>query len=166
MIKAGFAGSGFAASFHHESILASGLPYIEPHGVYSRTPANREKFAADRQLQVYTSLEEMLDNVDVVHLCMPASLHEYAAVEALKRNVHIIHEKPFTGYFGPGGDDFAGNTFSKEIMKREALASAGRIIEAERQSEANITTLKTGYLLLWCKKKPRYCVKQRARSYG
>lgn len=148
MIRAGFAGSGFAAGFHHESILQSGLPFIQPHGVYSKTKWHREKFAADRGLTAYDSLEALLENVDVVHVCVPAALHESVAVAAFQRNVHVILEKPFTGYFGPtdtegrGSEtthgEFRGNEFSKDVMKQGALAGAARIVEAEAASEADL----------------------------
>ena len=138
MIRAGIAGSGFAASFHYDSIKQSGLAFIEPRGVYSKTRERCTEFAEERGIKAYASLEAMLDDIDVLHLCVPAAAHEYASVAALKRDVHVIHEKPFTGYFGTGEPDFAGNSFSKEVMKREALASAGRIMEAERKSRANI----------------------------
>ena len=125
MIKAGFAGSGFAAGFHYESIQSSGLSFVEPHGVFSKTPENRNRFADQRGLTAYDSLESLLDNVDVVHVCVPAALHETVAIKALERNVHLILEKPFTGYFGPadgpGAGEFRGNEFPKEEMKRGAL---------------------------------------------
>ena len=139
MIKAGIAGAGFAASFHYESIQQASVPGIQPWGVYSKTKEHREAFAHERGLKAYDSMESMLDEVDVVHLCIPAAMHEYVAVEALKRNVHVIHEKPFTGYFGPSGNEaFAGNEFPKAKMKAAALASAKRIIDAENTSCANI----------------------------
>lgn len=155
MIRAGFAGSGFAAGFHYESILQSGLSFVEPHGVYSKTPSHRERFAAERNLIAYDTLEALLDNVDVVHACVPAALHETVAVQALSRDVHLILEKPFTGYFGPDGTgdneaagsiappteparEFRGNEFPKEVMKKGALASARRIVEAESTSNADI----------------------------
>ncbi len=44
----------------------------------------------------YTSLEEMLDKekIDVVHICTPHYLHVPMAIEALKRNVNVLMEKP------------------------------------------------------------------------
>lgn len=138
-IRAGYAGSGFAATFHHESVLQSGLSYIDPIGVFSKTPEHRGKFASEHGVKAFDTLEGLLDEIDVVHVCVPAAVHERVAVEALKRNVHVILEKPFTGYFGPAGDgSFKGNEFSKETMREGALASARRIVEAEQASDAHI----------------------------
>ena len=138
-IRCGFAGSGFAADFHYDSVLQSGLPWIVPVAVYSRTKEHRDAFAEARDLASCDSIEALLDAVDVVHVCVPSVLHEEVAVAALERGVHVILEKPFTGYFGPtGDDDFKGNEFSKQTMRTEALASATRIVEAEKRSTAHL----------------------------
>lgn len=139
MIKAGFAGSGFASTFHYESLLQTGNSAIEPVGVFSLTKAHRERFAAGHGLIAYDSVEALLDDVDVLHVCVPPVLHEQLTVAALRRNVHVILEKPFTGYFGPPGDaSFDARSFASETMKQEALASASRMLEAEKQSTASI----------------------------
>ena len=138
MIRAGIAGAGFAAGFHYDSLLQCGVAEIEPRAIYSRTKAHREEFAKSRGLLACDSLEALLDSIDVVHVCVPSVLHEQVATMALERGVHVILEKPFTGYFGPENEEFAGNTFSKETMKREALASARRIVEAEKKSSARL----------------------------
>jgi predicted dehydrogenase len=138
-IRAGFAGSGFAAGFHYDSLRQSGISGVEPVAVYSRTKERCEAFAAERELSVCGSIDELLDSIDVVHVCVPSVLHEVVAVAALERGVHVILEKPFTGYFGPKGDEsFRGNEFSKATMRTEALASAKRIVEAESRSSAHL----------------------------
>ena len=38
-----------------------------------------------------------------------------AGCPALRRGKHVMIEKPFTGYYGPGTPDFRGNAFSKEV---------------------------------------------------
>jgi predicted dehydrogenase len=138
-IRVGFAGAGFAAGFHFESLGQVKLPGILPHGVYSRTKEKTERFARGRGLRVYDSLEGLLDNVDVVHVCVPAAAHEEVTVKALDRNVQVILEKPFTGYFGPAGDaSFRGNAFPKETMRAEVLRSIARMQEAESRSTGRI----------------------------
>ncbi|MBT3272912.1 MAG: Gfo/Idh/MocA family oxidoreductase, partial [Spirochaetales bacterium] len=66
-IRVGIAGSGFAASFHYESIMQSGLPDIKIQGVYSKTFENREGFAKDREIKAYGSMSDMLEDINVVH---------------------------------------------------------------------------------------------------
>jgi predicted dehydrogenase len=136
-LRAGFAGSGFAARFHFDSL--TGLALARPAGVWSARPESREKFAKERGVEAYPSLEALLDNVDAVHVCVPPALHETVTVAALKRSVHAIVEKPFTGAFGPPDDPaFRGNRASKEPMREAALASARRMLDAEAGSRARI----------------------------
>ena len=138
-MKVGFAGAGFASAFHFDSLVAGAPGVAEPVGVYSPRPESRERFAREHGLQAFDSLDALLASVEVVHVCAPASHHEAITLAALKRGVHVILEKPFTGYFGPSGDEgFRGNTFPKATMRVEALASAARIVEAEAASSARV----------------------------
>jgi predicted dehydrogenase len=138
-LRVGFAGAGFAAQFHLDSLLQSGVPGVKPVGVHSQRPESRSAFAKKHGLKAYDSLEALLDNVDAVHVCVPPALHEPVAVAALKRNVHAIVEKPFTGYFGPpDGKDFWGSSFPKQTMLDGALASARRMLEAEKAGKGRI----------------------------
>lgn len=142
-IRCGFAGSGFAAGFHYDSLLQTGLSGVVPAAVYSQTPEHRDAFAKERGLTSCGSIEELLDAIDVIHVCVPSVLHEEVTVAALERGVHVILEKPFTGYFGPadgeaGDKEFRGSEFSKATMRTEALASAKRIVEAEAASAAHL----------------------------
>lgn len=136
-MKTGFVGAGFAAAFHYESLMDG--RFSEPVGVFSKSPESRERFAAARGLRAFDTLETLLAEVDVVHICVPAALHEEISVRALEKNVNVILEKPFTGYFGPEGEpEFRGNTFPKEIMRTGAVASAHRILDAEKRSNATL----------------------------
>ncbi len=133
-IRVGIVGARFAARFHWEGYRrVYGVP-VEVAGVTSKSAESRETFARERGVRAFATFEELCDAVDVVDLCTPGSTHEPLAVQALERGKHVIVEKPFTGYYGPGTDDFRGNTFSKEVMLREAMASCERILEAARAS--------------------------------
>jgi predicted dehydrogenase len=135
-LRAGFAGAGFAARFHCDSL--AGVPNVRPAGVWSARAESREKFAKERGICAYASLDALLGSVDVVHVCVPPALHEIVTVAAL-RGVHVIVEKPFTGAFGPSDDpSFRGDAASKEPMREEALASARRMLEAEAGSRGRI----------------------------
>jgi predicted dehydrogenase len=135
-IRVGLAGSRFAAEFHingHRSVR--GLP-VEVAGVYSPTPSSRSAFAAKHGVREFSSLEEMIAGVDVVDICAPGRFHEECAVAAAEAGKHVIVEKPFTGYFGPPGQDdsWRGDTFDKSVMLKEATASALRITKAAEKS--------------------------------
>src|SRR4029077_7252295 len=101
-------------------------------GVTSTTAQARDAFAHDRGIRSFETFEGLCEAVDVVDLCTPGSSHEGLAVQALQWGKHVIIEKPFTGYYGPGIDAFRGNTFAKEQMLQEAMASCDRILAASR----------------------------------
>ena len=137
-VRVGIVGAKFAARFHYEGLRrVYGVP-VEIVGATSRTKETAESFARERGLKAFATFEELCDACDVVDLCSPGNTHEPLAVEALRRGKHVIIEKPFTGYYGPGTEDFRGNTFSKEIMLREAMASCDRILAAARESGKKI----------------------------
>src|SRR6266404_624526 len=142
-VRVGIAGSGFAARFHYAAFCkvhggkVPGLA-VEVAGVWSPNEANRRKFATERGISEFASFEALCDAVDVVTACVPGSVHEPICVEALKRGRHVIVEKPFTGYYGDGSHGFRGESFSKDIMYSEALASADRLVDAEKVSGKQI----------------------------
>ena len=130
-IRVGIVGSRYAAEFHYEAYQrVTGLD-VNVVGVTSVTGENREKFAKERGIKAFRSLDEMLPEVDVVDVCTPGYAHEPVAIAAFEAEKHVVVEKPFTGYYGPPGNtSFKGNNFSKEKMLEEAVASARRIISA------------------------------------
>jgi len=140
-IRVGIVGARFAARFHWEGYRrVYGVP-LKVTGITSKSAESREAFARDHGIAAFASLDELCDASDVIDICAPGSSHEPLAVHALGRGKHVVIEKPFTGYYGPGaaaGDDFRGNTFPKEIMLREALASCDRILAAARQAGKKI----------------------------
>ena len=137
-IRVGIVGARFAARFHLEGYRrVTGVP-VEVVGVTSQTPESREAFARANGIKAFASLEELAGAVDVVDICAPGSAHEPLAVTALRAGKDVVIEKPFTGYYGPGREDFRGNAFSKEVMLREALASCDRMLAAARDAGKRI----------------------------
>jgi predicted dehydrogenase len=137
-IRVGIVGAGFAARFHCEEYQrVYGVP-VEVVGVTSKSAESREAFARAHGTKAYATVGELCEVTDVIDVCTPSASHEPIALEALKRGNHVVIEKPFTGYFGPEKDDFRGNTFSKEVMLREAAASADRMLETARKSQRRI----------------------------
>ena len=137
-LKAGLVGSGFSARFHCEALERVYGMECTVAGVYSPTREKREKFASKRGLTAFNTIEDLIEAVDVVHICTPPSTHEPLACKALAAGRHVIIEKPFTGYFGDGDDSFDGRSFDRETGLQRALESVGRIREAERHSSARV----------------------------
>ncbi|MGA2611788.1 MAG: Gfo/Idh/MocA family oxidoreductase, partial [Terriglobia bacterium] len=137
-IRIGIVGARFAARFHWEGYQrVYGTP-VQVVGVTSQSAESREAFARQHGIKAFASFEELCEAVEVVDLCTPGSTHEPFAVQALRRGKHVVIEKPFTGYYGPGTPDFRGDAFSKEVMLREAMASCDRILAAAQDSGRRI----------------------------
>ena len=133
-VRVGLVGSRFAARFHLQGIRrVYGVP-VDVVGVTSKTAEAREAFAQEQGIRAFATFEELCAAVDLVDLCTPPSSHEQLAIQALELGKHVIIEKPLTGYFGTGAEDFHGRSFSKETMLREASASCARIVAAAKAS--------------------------------
>jgi predicted dehydrogenase len=133
-IRVGIVGTQFAARFHWEGLSrVYGVP-VEVVGVTSKTADSRDRFARNKGIRSFATFEELCDAVDLMDICSPPSSHEPLAVRALNRGKHVIVEKPFTGYYGADVSEFRGNTFPKEQMLREAVASCNRILAAAQES--------------------------------
>jgi len=134
LIRLGLVGARFAAEFHWQGIRrVYGVP-VEIVGVWSQTPEARERFAREKSIRAFSSLDELCAAVNVVDLCTPPSSHEELAIRALNLGRHVIVEKPLTGYYGEGREGFRGNSCPREPMLGEAMASCDRILAAAKSS--------------------------------
>lgn len=133
-------GAGFAARLHCEAYKRVYGVDVEIVGATSKPRKTSEQLAVEQGIRAFESLEAMLPEVDVVDICTPPCTHERMAVAALKARKNVIVEKPFTGFFGPSAakEDFRGDRYPKKKMMEGALASARRILDAERQSRKRV----------------------------
>ena len=137
-VRTGIVGSGFSATFHFEAISKIYGTDVEVVGVHSTDTQSGRAYAGARDIQFFESLDALLDAVDIVHVCVPPMAHEPVSVQALARDKHVICEKPLTGYFGDGSDDFHWDRCDKQVALETALASVDRIIAAEAHSGARL----------------------------
>ena len=138
LIKSGIIGSGFAARFHFDAIQKVFSTIVEVVGVYSLNPENSKRFAVEKGIISYEDVEKLIEQCDIVHICTPPVTHEPIAVQVLKQDKDIIIEKPLTGYFGNGEEDFSGDTFSREEGLKQALESVKRLLNAENDSKGSL----------------------------
>lgn len=105
-VRIGLCGSGFAAELHAEA-------YRRVYGfepcltALASTSEKAEAFAQRYGIErCYRSVEEMLkkEELDAVDICTPPNLHASMVEQALAGGVHVICEKPLTGWFA-GQDD-------------------------------------------------------------
>ena len=137
-VRCGIVGAGFSASFHFEAIRKVYGTNIEVKGVFSTDTKQAQDYAQNRNITAYDSLEVLIDDVDVIHVCTPPVVHEPIAIAALERDKFAIVEKPLTGYFGDGSDDFHGDKFPKQDALDFSLASIERMLAAEAKSKGRI----------------------------
>jgi predicted dehydrogenase len=137
-VRTGIVGSGFSATFHFEALRKVYGTNVEVVGVYSKDQESGAAYAAERGIRAFESLESLLDEVEVIHVCTPPVAHEPVSVAGLERDKFVICEKPLTGYFGDGSDDFHGDRFAKQDALDAALASVDRILEAEAGSKGRL----------------------------
>jgi len=137
-VRTGIVGAGFSASFHFEAIRKVYGTDVDVRGVFAIDAAQGAQYAEKRGIKAFESLDAMLDEVDVVHVCTTATSHEEVAVAALKRDCFAIVEKPLTGYFGDGTDEFNGDTCDKTVAQAQALESVRRMLAAEAASKGRI----------------------------
>jgi len=136
-------GARFAASLHLANYGRAGGPPVVVRGVASRDPSTAKAFAERHGLAVaYETFEAVLadEQVEIVDLCVPNRLHEPLAIEALSAGKHVVVEKPLTAYCGPAGSEGKCGLFYEdaERMYEQALASADRMLQAERDSGRRI----------------------------
>lgn len=139
VLKAGFAGSGFAAAFHYAALMHVFSVKVEVAGVFSVATDEAVKFAAERDnMTVFGSLDELVDASDVIHVCVPPAFHESIVLAALAKDKDVIVEKPFTGYFGDGTASFRGESFSRKDGLDKSVESVKRMLAAEAASKGRI----------------------------
>jgi predicted dehydrogenase len=138
-LRVGMVGSGNAAVFHYASYQrVTGVP-VSVVGITALDLDQCREFARMRNIRPFETLSEMLPEVDVIDNCTPGYAHEPVSIAAFEAGKHVIVEKPFTGYYGPAGDDaFQGNRYPKTVMLEEAVASASRVIAAALRSKKKL----------------------------
>jgi predicted dehydrogenase len=137
-VRAGIVGAGFAARFHFDALQRVAAADVQVEGVYDTATAAAEAYAQPRGLRACPTLDDLLDRVDVLHICTPPVSHEPLVVAALERHKFALVEKPLTGYFGDGSATFNGDRFPREQGLAAALLSLERMLSAEAKSKGRI----------------------------
>lgn len=131
-LRIGLAGAGYAANFHFNSFQAIGVASAEVTAVTSLRPESRGKFATEHGLKAYDSMEDMLEQIDIIDIVSPPYAHDETIIKAAEMGKHIICEKPLTGYFGPvdADESFRGYDAPKKPMLDAVTGSLVSIREA------------------------------------
>ena len=90
-MKVGIVGVGFMGTTHAAGWAETPATVV---GFTAETSYEADELAQRYNAKVYSSLEEMLPDVDVVDICSPTHLHCEMALKAAAAGKHIICEKP------------------------------------------------------------------------
>ena len=138
-VRGGIVGSGFAANLHYEGIRRVYGTDIDLAGVFSPTADNAQRFAGRHGLRTFSSLEALLDEVQVVHVCASPAAHEAITVAALAARRACHCREAADGMVRRWHCRFPCRPASS--MQRAldgALASIDRMLAAEAKSKAMI----------------------------
>ncbi len=90
-MKVGIVGVGFMGTTHASAWAETPATIV---GFTAETPEEADVLAKRYGTKIYSSLDEMLPNVDVVDICSPTHLHHDMALKAAAAGKHIVCEKP------------------------------------------------------------------------
>jgi len=95
VVRVGFLGAGFIATFHSKLLRASGVEH-ERAGVHDPDRARAEAFVAAAGGFVAGSEDEVLTSFDAVFVCTWTSDHEAQVRRATEAGVAVFVEKPLS----------------------------------------------------------------------
>ena len=92
MLKIGVLGAGHLGKIHINCIKQ--LAVYELVGFYDQDENTARKVSEDLQVRCFSSIDEIIDLVDVVDIVTPTVCHFECASLALKKGKHVFIEKP------------------------------------------------------------------------
>lgn len=95
MLKIGVVGAGHLGKIHLRQLKE--IPSFHLVGFYDSDSAAAAAVAAELQVLAYASLNDLLNDVEVVDVVVPTIYHYEVATAALKKSKHVFIEKPLAG---------------------------------------------------------------------
>jgi predicted dehydrogenase len=92
MLKIGVLGAGHLGKIHIKCIKQ--IPEFELVGFYDASPAVCEAVSSEFGIPAFSSVEELVDKVEVVDIVTPTIAHFECASLSLKKYKHVFIEKP------------------------------------------------------------------------
>jgi predicted dehydrogenase len=93
-LSVGVIGVGHLGALHAKMYLQ--IPTAHLVGVFDIDSTRTEKIAAEFGIQAFTQLDDLLAHVEAVSIATVTQSHYDAAMQAIKRGVHLLIEKPIT----------------------------------------------------------------------
>jgi predicted dehydrogenase len=89
-VRIGIIGGGFIAVQHYECIKRIYGIDIDVVGIYDTIAEKSERFAAERGIRIFSSIQDMIGDVDAVDICTPPYAHAEYIREAAAAGRHIF----------------------------------------------------------------------------
>ena len=93
-LNVGVIGVGHLGSLHAK--MYSQIASVKFVGVYDTDPQRAEKLAAEFGIKAFSTLDDLLSQVDAVSIATATQSHYDVAMQVIKRGVHLLIEKPIT----------------------------------------------------------------------
>ncbi|TDC47730.1 Gfo/Idh/MocA family oxidoreductase [Jiangella ureilytica] len=103
--RIGIVGAGFMGSVH--AAAWADCPDARLTAVVGGSGGPPARLAAEHGMRVCASLDELLDQVDVVDVCVPTDLHHEVTVRAARAGRAVVCEKPLARTPGEAADMIA-----------------------------------------------------------
>lgn len=131
-IRTGIIGSGKVSNTHAK--ILKELPESRFAAVFSRSPEKAAAFSKQYEVQGYSELDRMLQEVEAVVVCTPHPFHAKPAIQALEAGVHVLVEKPLAASLQDCDDMIAAAKAGKlklgTVSQRRWYAPVRRVKEA------------------------------------
>jgi predicted dehydrogenase len=97
-IKTGIIGCGHLGKLHTKNVkeIEAENDNVILAGIYDVNKTEADELAAKYNIKSYSTLDEMLNDVNAVMIVTPTTTHYSIAKETFKRNIHTFIEKPVT----------------------------------------------------------------------
>jgi len=95
MLKIGVVGAGHLGKIHIRLIKELSAQF-ELIGFYDQHLENARKVSEEFETKSFTSIEELLNEVDCLDIVTPTLSHYECASKALRQSIHVFIEKPVT----------------------------------------------------------------------
>jgi predicted dehydrogenase len=99
-LKIGVIGTGHLGKLHTK--MFQQISDSDLVGIYDSNPDNLSGVSKEYNVKAFTSIPEMMAEVDAVSIAVTTSEHFNVAVQCLENNKHIFIEKPITSLIGEG----------------------------------------------------------------
>ncbi|RAJ17134.1 Gfo/Idh/MocA family protein [Olleya aquimaris] len=148
MLKAGVLGAGHLGKIHLRLLNQS--KKFELVGFYDADPDNAKKVEAEFGYKYFSTIESLIDAVDMVDIVTPTLSHYDCAKQAISKGKHIFIEKPITNTvqeaealrtlvaeFGVKGQVGHVERFNPAFIAVKDQLDSPMFIEAHRLAEFN-----------------------------